>query len=150
MIEWIRGNEVLLWWLAVGSIVVLVLTLVALPLLLIRIPSDHFLSSKRRGLPWAERQPAIRWSLRIASNLFGIALVLLGIALLVLPGQGILTILAGFMVMNFPGKYRVERWIVGKPAVRGAIDRLRRIAGRPPLILEESAPFDNRDSDSRV
>jgi len=43
-------------------------------------------------------------------NLLGVLLFMLGLIMLVTPGQGILTLLFGLMLMNFPGKYRVERW----------------------------------------
>ena len=54
--------------------------------------------------------------------------------MLVLPGQGVLTILIGIMFINFPGKYRLERWVVMRAPVLGAINRLRANAGRMPLI----------------
>jgi hypothetical protein len=40
----------------------------------------------------------------------GIILALPGV-----PGQGILTVLIGVMLLEFPGKRRLERAIVGRP-----------------------------------
>jgi len=57
-----------------------------------------------------------------------------GIIMLVLPGQGIFTILIGIMLLNFPGKYRLERWIVARRPVLRSINWLRRRAGRAPLV----------------
>ena len=54
--------------------------------------------------------------------------------MLVLPGQGVLTILIGVMFINFPGKYRLERWVVMRDPVLKTINRLRQRAGHPPLI----------------
>jgi tellurite resistance protein TehA-like permease len=135
-----QSNEALLVWLGIASLAVFVATLVVLPVLLIRLPADHFLPGRRRALPWGMRHPVLRWSYRVAGNLVGGVLILAGAIMLVLPGQGLLTMLAGLMLTDFPGKYRVERWIVGKPAIRGAIDALRRRAGRPPLVLQEGDP----------
>ena len=60
-----------------------------------------------------------------------------GIAMLVLPGQGILTMLLGFILVDLPGKYRFERWLVTRPLALRSINLLRRRAGHDPLVLEE-------------
>ena len=50
------------------------------------------------------------------------------------PGQGILTVVVGILLMDFPGKKRLERRIIGIPRVLEAINRLRRNRGREPMI----------------
>jgi hypothetical protein len=66
-------------------------------------------------------------------NAVGVLFIVLGIAMLVLPGQGILTLLIGIMLTNFPGKYRLERRVVtSKPILRN-INKLRVRAGHEPL-----------------
>ena len=72
--------------------------------------------------------------------MIGWCLVALGIVLSLpgVPGQGILTILMGVVLVDFPGKYGVERWIVSRRFVKGAVNKLRVKLGRPPLRLEES------------
>jgi hypothetical protein len=57
--------------------------------------------------------------------------------MLVTPGQGILTILVGLLLMNFPGKYRVERWLVTRPGVLRSLNRLRKRRGEPPFQVPE-------------
>jgi hypothetical protein len=59
-----------------------------------------------------------------------------GIAMLVLPGQGVLTMLLGVMLMNFPGKYELERQIIQQPTILKALNWMRRRANRPDLIVE--------------
>jgi hypothetical protein len=54
-----------------------------------------------------------------------------------LPGQGVLTILAGLSLLSFPGKRRLQLRLLRIPAIHRAIDALRRRAGRPPLHLDE-------------
>ena len=56
--------------------------------------------------------------------------------MLLLPGQGVLTMLLGFIMVDLPGKYRFERWLVARPLVLRSINMLRRRAGREPLILD--------------
>jgi len=75
----------------------------------------------------------MRWGLLISKNLLGCVIVLLGIAMLVLPGQGILTIVIGLVLINFPGKYRLERWIITRGPVLRAINLIRQRSGRQPL-----------------
>ena len=72
----------------------------------------------------------------IAKNLLGYIFVVAGTLMLVLPDQGLLTILVGIMVLNFRGKYELERWIVSRQPVLGSINWIRRRAGRAPLVLE--------------
>ncbi len=72
----------------------------------------------------------------IAKNLLGYIFVVAGTLMLVLPGQGLLTILVGIMFLNFRGKYELERWIVSRQPVLGSINWIRRRAGRAPLVLE--------------
>jgi hypothetical protein len=67
-------------------------------------------------------------------NLLGGALVILGIALSV-PGQGVLTILAGLILMDFPGKRRLLLAVLRRGTVRAVVDRLRARSGRPPLEI---------------
>ena len=68
-------------------------------------------------------------------NLFGVILLLGGMAMLVLPGQGILTILIGLSLLDFPGKRALERRIVGRPLVLQAINRIRRKFNKSPLLV---------------
>ena len=135
MFNWITIDEATIWYLAAFSIISFIGTLLLVPVLVIRIPEDYFAEKKRhRWEPWAHEHPLIRWSLLIAKNTLGYIIIILGIAMLVLPGQGILTILIGVMFINFPGKYRLERWVVLRAPVLNTINKLRQRAGRAPLI----------------
>ena len=135
MLDWITIDEATIWCLAVFSIVSFMGTLILVPVLIIRIPEDYFAEKKRHSWePWAHEHPVIRWSLLITKNLLGYIFIILGIAMLVLPGQGILTIFIGIMFINFPGKYRLERWVVMRGPLLKTINKLRNRAGRAPLI----------------
>ena len=124
-----------LWYLAAFSIISFIGTLMVIPVLVIRIPDDYFSEKRRhRWEPWAHEHPLIRWTLLITKNLLGYVFIVLGIAMLVLPGQGILTILIGIMFINFPGKYRLERWVITRAPLLKTINRLRQRAGHAPLV----------------
>ena len=114
---------------AVFSVVSLVLSLLLSGRMLIRLPPDHFTSRRR--------PPPTSLCAKVGWNLLGGALVVLGIALSVpgVPGQGALTILAGLILMDFPGKHRLLLAVLRRGPVRGVVDRLRARSGRPPLEI---------------
>jgi len=138
MLDWARAHEALLAWLSVLSVLMFVGSLIAIPWLVVRIPADYF--ACRQHL-LADRlqplHPVWRRLLLSLKNAFGAALVLAGVAMLVLPGQGILTILMGLMMLDFPGKFTLERKLAEQPAVLGALNWIRAKANRPPLELPE-------------
>ena len=130
---WIEEHQAILWVLAVASVVVFVGSLLTMPALAVRIPADYFTHEKRPRSPWADQHPLIRWTLLIVKNVIGALFLLAGIAMLMLPGQGLLTMLIGFLMLDGPGKYRVEKWLVGRRHVLRSINWLRRRRGREPL-----------------
>ena len=136
MLEWLQGGENKIWWIAGASILTFLAFLIVIPLLVIRIPSDYFAHGKFHKKLWADHHLVLRMVLLTGKNLLGYVFVGAGIAMLVLPGQGMLTILAGIMLLDFPGKYRLVRWIVARPQVLRTLNWFRRRAGRPPLYLE--------------
>ena len=76
----------------------------------------------------------IRFVLRATKTLLGLIFVLAGFGMLFLPGQGVLTILIGITLIEFPGKFALERWIVRQPPIIRSINWMRSRAGRPALI----------------
>ena len=136
MIQWIKSHEAILWWLTAASIVTFVVSILLVPFLIIRIPPDYFTRGSHHRKLRANQHPLVRGILVIAKNLLGYILVAAGILMLMLPGQGVLTILIGIMLLSFPGKYELERWIVWHGSVLRSINWIRRQAGRPPLVLE--------------
>ena len=122
---------------AASSAVLFVLSILSLPWLVSRIPEDYFLSSEAYSHTHDVRHPVIRVLILVVKNLVGVALLLAGIVMLVLPGQGLLTILMGLVLLNFPGKRQFERWFIKKHAVLAALNWLRRRAGHAPLLEPE-------------
>lgn len=121
------------------SLLTFAASLVGVPFFLSRLPSDYFSRRERAalGIPEGPR-PALHIVLRVLRNLLGLLLILLGVAMLVLPGQGLLTLLIGALLVDFPGKRRFERWVIAKPRVIRALNALRRRAGKPPIETRAS------------
>lgn len=135
LFDFIWGNETLLLWLGIFSFVSFVASLFLIPFLVVRIPVDYFAETKRQSSVWAEQHIIVRWIIKLVKNLLGGVFILLGLAMLVLPGQGLLTLLIGVLLLNFPGKYRFERWLIQRPSIFRAVAWLRQRAGREQLEL---------------
>jgi hypothetical protein len=111
--------------LAIVSVVMFVGSLVAVPVFLVKMPDDYFVRP----------HPPRSLLRRATTTVVGLALVALGIAMLVLPGQGILTILVGLGILELPFKDRVVARLLKNPKVNAAIDKLRHKAGKGSLHL---------------
>jgi hypothetical protein len=73
-----------------------------------------------------------------AKNVLGVFLIILGLILSLpgVPGQGILTILLGLIMLDIPGKRPLEARIIQRPTVLAAVNSLRARYGKPPLIMD--------------
>ena len=105
--------------------------------IMIRIPADYFKKDNPRKILPNHRR-AVRGAVLVGRNILGALLVALGIVLSLpgVPGQGLLTILLGIMLLDFPGKRTLEYKLVSRPKVRAAINKLREKFGKPELILD--------------
>lgn len=138
LMEWIRNNNTTLIILGIISVFTFVGTLILVPVLVVRLPANYFAYPGRRRHPWLTVHPILRFLLLVGKNMLGVILMSAGILMLVLPGQGILTILIGLTLIDFPGKFIFERWLVTRPAVLKSVNWLRQKAGRQPLVFSKS------------
>lgn len=127
--SWAEAHPGVLAAVGLGSVLLLLIGVIALPLIVVRLPADHFVRPPReeRGLG--------RLVARVLRNGFGVVVLLAGVLMLFLPGQGLLTILAGLLLLDFPGKRRLLLRLLRRPDVRRWIDGARARAGKPPLEL---------------
>ncbi|MEP7074936.1 MAG: hypothetical protein ABI878_03930 [Acidobacteriota bacterium] len=116
----------------------LVISVGATALVLVKVPPDYFSLTRKReflpGRPWH-----LRWGAIVAKNILGLVLVVIGILLSLpgIPGQGILTILLGLILLDIPGKRPLETRIIRRPAILRVVNKLRSRYGRPPLQLDQ-------------
>lgn len=137
MIEWIGDHSLLLWLSSVISFAVLVGSFFLVPFLVSRIRPDYFAHELRPDRSWINLSPPVHLAIHVGKNLLGTLLLVVGLAMLVLPGPGLITLLVGFFLLDFPGKYRFEKWLVARRLVHRPINWLRRRSGRPPLVLRK-------------
>jgi len=115
----------------------LILSFAAIAIVMVKIPANYFSPHYQQDFmpdsPWL-----VRWGVVILKNIFGVFLVLLGILLSLpgVPGQGILTILLGLIMLDIPGKRPLEAKIIKRPNVLAAANKLRKRYKKPPLIME--------------
>ncbi len=116
-------------------LVSMAVSLLIVGVVIVKIPANYFSSHYQQDFlpnaPWLAR-----WGATIGKNLVGIVLVVAGIVMLIGPGQGILTILIGLMLMDIPGKRPLEARLIKRPAILSAANRLRAKYNKPPLDLD--------------
>ena len=115
----------------------LILSFAAIGVVMVKIPAHYFSSHYEQdflpGSPWL-----VRWSAVILKNILGVILIIIGIILSLpgVPGQGILTILLGLIMLDIPGKRPIEAKIIQRPTVLAAVNKLRARYNKPQLILD--------------
>ncbi len=133
---WSEAHRWVVWAVAAGSLGSLALSGVLVSLVLLALPADHYSKGRAAPVPSADGGVLALFAsgmLLVVRNVVGWLFVLAGVAMLVLPGQGILSIIAGLVLIDFPGKRRFERRLLASHVVRDAMNWLRRRAGKPPF-----------------
>ena len=109
----------------------------SIAVVMVKIPanyfSPHYVQDFLPNSPWL-----VRWGAVVAKNVFGIFLIVLGILLSLtgVPGQGVLTILLGLIMIDIPGKRPLEARIIKRPSILSAINRFRAKYNKPPLVMD--------------
>ena len=115
----------------------LTFSFLSIGIVMVKIPENYFSSHYQQdfmpGSPWI-----VRWGAVVAKNIFGFLLVILGIILSLpgVPGQGILTILLGLIMLDIPGKRPLEARIIRRPTILSAVNDLRARYNKPPLVMD--------------
>lgn len=109
-------------------------TILLIPVIVVRLPVDHFFHDDERV--WlAGYHPVLRHVGVVVKNGLGLVFLLAGLAMLVLPGQGLLTMVIGVSLLDFPGKHTIERRLFTQPMVLQAMNAIRRKFDKPPFVL---------------
>lgn len=140
MWEWLAEFWASLTWARVlfGAVLFVVsvsLSLVIVGIVMVKIPANYFSSDYQHDfLP--NSSWLTRWGAVVGKNIAGLALVIAGIVMLVGPGQGILTILIGLILMDIPGKRPLEARLIKRPVILAAVNNFRAKYNKPPLVLD--------------
>lgn len=136
-LQWLSLNSGWLGWLGALSLLTIVLSMIIVPILIVRMQPDYFLEQRDTDLSVETRQPIVHLLAKLAKNIIGGILLIGGVLMCLLPGQGLLTILIGLAVMDFPGKRRAEIWLFRRKPINWAVNKIRTKANRSPLLLPE-------------
>lgn len=116
----------------IASVVMFFGTILLIPVIIIRLPVDYFLHDEEHV--WLEGyHPVVRYAGLVIKNTIGLVFLLAGIAMLVLPGQGLLTMVIGVSLLDFPGKRAIEHRLLTKPMVFNAMNAIRQKFDKPPF-----------------
>ncbi|MFW6415151.1 MAG: PGPGW domain-containing protein [Thermodesulfobacteriota bacterium] len=137
VVEFFKEYSLLFWLLGSGSLLLLLFSLLVLPLVIIHIPADYFAREKRFSFFRENVSPPISIAWIVLKNLIGAVFVLIGLIMLLTPGQGLITIFIGLLLLNFPGKYRLEKSLIRQRSLFGWMNRLRARFGKPDLEYPE-------------
>ena len=135
IISWSSMNSDLVFLLGSLSIFILIISVFMMVLIISFLPEDYFKSENRNLISSVQnsRYPLLKLLVLITKNFFGVLLLLSGILMLVLPGQGILTIITGLVFMDYPGKYKFERKLLRQKGVINSINWIRSRLSKPSL-----------------
>ena len=139
IMDWLRSHEDLLQQLGTLSLILLLVTVVVLPFVVAKLPTDYFETEKREPASSKRKHPLLWGIISLLKNVIGLFMILAGLVMLVLPGQGTIAILVGLALTNFPGKYKLQRRIASQPAVLKTLNKIRELAGEPPFSMPAEA-----------
>jgi hypothetical protein len=123
VLDWLAAHGATTGMVVGASLVLAIASTALMVFLIARMSPDYFVAPAPPPGSWRYRHPVLRFATRVLKNLLGVVFVLLGLAMLVLPGQGALTILVGVCLLEFPGKRKLELRIMSKRPVHRAIKR---------------------------
>ena len=133
IIDLIDDYKSIIFWLGLLSFLIFIFSLVTIKWLVALIPSDYFVSKK--DTKFKSEYPFIWLISMIIKNIIGYVLIIGGILMLFLPGQGLFTIFIGLMMSNYPGKYYIEKKFIAIPSILKTINWLRKRSNKEPIII---------------
>jgi len=131
--EFLSDYKIYLVWLGTMSLIIFIFSLLTIKWLVALIPSDYFI--KKNNSEFRSNYPIFWLVSIIIKNLVGYTLIVGGILMLVLPGQGLFTIFVGLMLSNYPGKFYIERKFIAIPSILSAINWLRKKSNTPSIKI---------------
>lgn len=138
LFEWVKNHPTTIWWIGGLSAAIFFIFLFAIPLLIVKLPSDYFIRQRSQRPRLASRKhPAMMLIYLITKNVLGVMIIFAGIAMLFLPGQGIITIIVGLSLLNFPGKRRLVRYVVCHSFIIRPVNRFRLRWNKPAFLTPE-------------
>ena len=131
LLELFSTYKNLIVWFGSFSIFIFIFSLLSIKWLVALIPVDYFINKAPSKTKLTN--PILWYLITIIKNIIGYSLILGGIMMLVLPGQGVFTIVIGLMLSNYPGKYKLEKKFIAIPTILKSINWLRAKSNKPAI-----------------
>lgn len=126
--------EQILEILAALSLATFFTSIILIPILVARLPRNYFHKDYSHKHTLAKRFTLWQAFRRLMRNIIGGILLLAGIAMLFLPGQGLITIIIGIALMDFPYKKQLIYSLTRSKTVQRSLDWLRRKAKKETFL----------------
>ena len=140
MFEWLADSQSLFIWLSFFSAIFFIISLIALPWLVGLIPEDYFFNTTTDPQNANDDNFFYSLAIKIGKNALGLVLLAGGVLMLFLPGQGLLTIFMGAVLIDYPKKKLIERRLIKIGFILKGLNWVRIKGGHSLLKL-------NKDSD---
>ena len=123
----------LLIYLSIGSMILIVVSMLFIPGIIAGLPDDYFINPARSRSRRQLNPGVLAW-LIVKNSLAGL-LILCGLIMLITPGQGLLTLVAGIVILEFPGKYKFEQFLARQPNILKTLNWIRRRKNAPDFLV---------------
>ena len=138
LFNWVDKYSVIIWWIGALSAIIFLIFLFAIPIFIVKLPADFFI---RPSLPTSRlaspKHPLVRLIYLTTKNLLAVMIILAGIAMLFLPGQGVVTIIIGVSLLNIRGKRRLVLSLVCHKFIIQSLNRLRARFNKPAFQVSK-------------
>lgn len=133
--NWFEQHPSILLWLGGSSLFIFIFSILGVSWLVSQIPETYFLHKNRQPQIWKSKFPLLRLITLMLKNIIGVLLIIGGLMMLVLPGQGLITLVTGFLFIDYPGKYKLERRLVASPLILKSLNWIRKKSNKPRLKI---------------
>tara|TARA_B100000767_G_C19751781_1_gene531146 strand:+ start:1821 stop:2261 length:441 start_codon:yes stop_codon:yes gene_type:complete len=134
ILGWLESYSSILISLGGLSILILLLSIVGMGWFIAQIPEDYFIHDKRQAKQWNKYSSEAKIAIMISKNILGGIMIIGGLFLLILPGQGLLTMIIGLLLIDYPGKFKLEQKIISIPSIFKSLNWFRAKAKKSNLL----------------
>ena len=131
--QFLSEYTLLLEWLGLLSVLTFIGSLIAIPWIIARLPINYFIRHRQLFAESHSRHPLVARLTFVLRNFVGIVFLVAGIVMLILPGQGIITILIGISFMDYTQKHHLVDYFVRRQTVIRLLHWIRKKEKKPPL-----------------
>ncbi len=118
------------------SLITFLVSFFIIPWFIGKLPDDYFLRLSQSNLSKVEKKSLYGVFLLVIKNLFGFFFLASGFIMLFIPGQGILTMVMGILLINVPGKKSFLMKIISQESIRDSLNWLRKKSNKPLFLWQ--------------